>query len=299
MQIMKRILVCLDRGKMDEHVIQYAALMADVLQSQRVYFIHVVKDVGSKSDPFKEPMTSDQHIVKEIDKLILEHFKSKVETKVVVKKGNSVKKIIRFAHLNRIELIILGKKPLEESTKTHTAKVTNSSRCSVLLVPSKASCQLKKVMVPLDFSVNSRMALTKTMEIKQNHDFELMLQHVYFVPTGYHASGKSYEEFAEIMERNARNEYKKFMKGNEFEIDQYEMFYTLDDDSKPSDRIYKIGSQQGVDLIILASRGRTPAAALLLGSTAVGLIKYNDDIPYLIVKDKKENMGIFEAIGKL
>lgn len=299
MQVMKRLMVCLDQTEMDEHILQYASMLTETLQCQRVYFIHVIKGKETKGDPFKDSMATDKEMEKIIAGKVDMHFKAQTEKKVVIKKGNSVKKIIRFAHLNRIEMIILGKKPLEESSKVHASRITNTSRCSVMLVPAKAQYKIDKMMIPVDFSRSSKMALGKALEIHENNQAEVLLQHVYFVPSGYHSSGKSYDEFAAIMEKNARNEYRKFMKGNGFDMDSFDITYTLDDDAKPSDRIYKVGKEQGVDLIVLASRGRTPAAAFLLGSTAVGLIKYNDDIPYLIVKNKKENLGLFEAIGRL
>lgn len=299
MQIMKRVLVCLEHGELDGQLLQYASMMAETLQSQRVFFIHILTGKEKEKDPFQDNGSAEKDIEQKLTKTIEKHFTAAIQKDIVVKDGNSVKKILRFANLNRIDLIIMGKKPIEESRKAHTAQVTNAARCSVLLVPRKAKISLNKMMIPIDFSNSAKMAMDKAMQIQQNNKAEVVLQHVYFVPSGYHASGKTYEEFAKIVEKNAGNEYRKFMKAGGFNVDSQPMLYTLDDDNKPSDRIYKISEEQGAELIVLASRGRTKMAALLLGSTAVGLIKYNDAIPYLIVKDKRESMGVFEALGRI
>ena len=73
----------------------------------------------------------------------------------------------------------------------------------------------------------------------------------------------------------------------------------LDDDPHPADKIYKTGKEMGVDMIILGSKGRTSAAAFLIGSVAEKLVMENSDIPLLLVKKGKENLGFLDALFKL
>ncbi|MFT7034392.1 MAG: hypothetical protein ACJA2S_002906, partial [Cyclobacteriaceae bacterium] len=47
------------------------------------------------------------------------------------------------------------------------------------------------------------------------------------------------------------------------------------------------------------SRGHTPAAAIIKGSTTLNLMQYDDDIPFFIVKNEKERMGFWEALMKI
>jgi len=38
---------------------------------------------------------------------------------------------------------------------------------------------------------------------------------------------------------------------------------------------------------------------MLLGSVALELIKYDREIPYMLIKDKRENLGFFAALMKV
>lgn len=104
---------------------------------------------------------------------------------------------------------------------------------------------------------------------------------------------------AEIMDKNKRREYEQFKREHSLDESKYEVIFELDEDQNPSDNIYEMAKERNADMIIVASRGRTKMASLLKGSTAVNLISYDREIACLVVKNKSENMGFFEALMKL
>ena len=80
---------------------------------------------------------------------------------------------------------------------------------------------------------------------------------------------------------------------------KFEHTFALDDDPHPADKIYKTASEKGADLIILGSKGRTSAAAFLIGSVAEKLVYESGDIPLFLVKKGKENLSLLEALFRL
>lgn len=286
MQELKRILVCIDLTEMDKSVIKYASQLADTMGSIKVDFLHISNaDINSKKAT--------------IEQEVKDNFTAAAETSVNIESGNVVDATISWAGLHRMELIILGKKKKSLSSAKNAMAITNKALCSVLLVPAMESYDFKKLLVPIDFSIGSKMSIKQALAIKGKSDAKVILQHVFYVHSGYTTSGKTYEEFGAILQKNAEKEYKMFLREHEFDASQFEIIFTLDDDSKPFDNIYETAKENGADLIFLGARGRTPAAALIKGSTALDLIKYDDDVPFFIVKDEGERMGFWEALMKI
>ncbi len=123
--------------------------------------------------------------------------------------------------------------------------------------------------------------------------------HVYRVPNGFSKTGKSYEEFAQIMEQHAREDAAKFFKEHNIEDTACEMRYKLTKDAAIHDELQDFSEEKDLDMLLIGSQGRTAAASLLLGSVSEEMLHYENNIPLFIVKKKDSNMGFFEALFKL
>lgn len=75
--------------------------------------------------------------------------------------------------------------------------------------------------------------------------------------------------------------------------------FLLSDDEPKSALINKYAHKAKMDLILIGSRGRTKSSAILIGSIVEKVLSMDSDIPMLVVKQKGENMGFFEALMKL
>jgi nucleotide-binding universal stress UspA family protein len=95
-------------------------------------------------------------------------------------------------------------------------------------------------------------------------DIEIICLNIYQLPQGYTTSGKSMQEFAEIMKKNAQKRYQHFMK--QFSLDGIRIAprFHLDTDDAFAKIIFNIGLIEDVDMIVIGSRGRTNLAAVFL-----------------------------------
>lgn len=288
MQNLNKFLVCLDSTALDEHIIKYSSMVAELAGCEKVYFVHIAqKNLSLK-------------VKKYFQEKIKEHFTAPCETEMQIQQGSNAVQILKWSEFKIVDLVILGIKPKTESTGRHAARLINEAQCSVLLVPPTAKLKLSRVIIPLDFSSSSITALNAALNIKETAgDIDVLLHHVYFVPSGYTHTGKSYDEMAAIMDKNKRREYEQFKREHSLDESKYEVIFELDEDQNPSDNIYEMAKERSADMIIVASRGRTKLASMLKGSTAVNLISYDREIACLVVKNKSENMGFFEALMKL
>ena len=168
-----------------------------------------------------------------------------------------------------------------------------------MYVPENPKLDLNRILVPIDYSEHSQMAFEIGIALQNQTGAKIMSNHIYRVPKGYYKSGKSYEEFAEIMLENTKADSEKFFKKIGVKEVDFEHTFALDDDPHPADKIYKTASEKNCDLIILGSKGRTAAAAFLIGSVAEKLVYESGDIPLFLVKKGKENLGLLEALFRL
>ncbi|MDQ3393464.1 MAG: universal stress protein [Bacteroidota bacterium] len=178
-------------------------------------------------------------------------------------------------------------------------KIAKNAYCTVITLPVGGPVvPIKRILLPIDFSEYSRKAVEFVFELSNTSNISIIVNHVYCVPAGYHATGKSYEESASIIKQGAKKDCQKFLK--EYEIQNSPITYSciLDDDKDPTDKIYKDAVDNEIDLIIIGSKGKTNSVEILTGSTAFGLLMYNQKVSMLIMKHKMANYDLAEEVLK-
>lgn len=296
----KRLLVALDLSEMDQKLIAYTSTLVALFDIEIVYFLHVAKKLELSDALIKQfpgllsPV--DEEIEKRIQDNINKYFAVKCDYKIEVREGNAENKVLRWADLKEIDLVIMGRKLELKGTGLLPGKLARTIHCSILLVPETDTQKISRIMVSVDFSAASTLALEEALIIKKASGAELIVQNSYEVPSGYHLSGKSYEEFAEIMKGNTYEDLVNFIEKSKVRVSDVEIVLTLDEEDDPAERAYEVARKENIDLIIIGSKGRKEIAALILGSVAEKIIRYDTNIPVLVVKDKEENLGFLQAL---
>ncbi len=305
MSSFNRILVGLDFSDMDGTLIQYTSMLTQIFEVDTIYFMHVASslelpdEIVEKYPDLLAPV--DETIQKQMEQVVDEYFSNRgdITCQILVKEGNAADQILRWSGIKEIDLILMGRKKSLKGSGVLPGKLARVAHCSLLMVPESSPLQISRIMVPVDFSKRSAAALDVARGIRKVRESELILQNTYRVPVGYHASGKSFEEFVEIMKGHAQEDARKFLNRNSMPAEEVEMAFILDNDDEPADKIYRQAIELQADLIVIGSRGRTDIASVLLGSVADKICQFDTDIPLLIVKNKKENMGFLEALMRI
>lgn len=299
----KRVLVCLDLTEQDQNLIILGARLLNKNVAEKVYFFHAAEKLDL-SDQFLEKYPDLMAPVDETIKRLMQdeldqYFDADTEKiEIKVTEGNAFDQILKWSRIKEIDLIMMGKKPKEIGSFHLPEKVVEFTHNSVLIVTSNKLDHVKKQLVPIDFSENSSMAIHQALKVREIIGAEIVCIYIYRVPSGYHSIGKSFEEFAEIMKSNAQKEYVQFADKNGLNPDDIPCIYTLSDGDH-SKQILEIAHNENAELIVMGSKGRTQLSNLVLGSTAMKMVKYDFDIPLSIVKNKKENLSFLNAILKL
>ncbi|TRX60677.1 universal stress protein [Fulvivirga sp. M361] len=300
----KRALAGLDLTVMDDHVIRYAAMICQVMSIEKMFFVHVEQSLELPEKVLKEypdllaPL--DESIKGDLQKKINRYFANVPDTEVIieVKEGNPIDKILRLTVIKEIDLILMGRKISLKGSGIASSRIARKSPCSLLLIPEDPPEVIDNILVPSDFSEHSALALAYAERIAENTQAKVSCINVYKVPSGYHTTGRSHQEFAAIMEKHASNDYKDFLKKYQLKEDT-PCHFMLNDDGDPSRFLYQHSTSAGINLILIGSRGRTSAAVMLIGSLAEKLTYMDRSIPLLIIKEKGENMSFIEALMRI
>ncbi len=296
-------MVGLDLTEMDQYLINYVKLLMKTMPLKRIIFVHIAKELElpkeltEKYPDLLAPL--DENIADGINKKIAPLFQdSSVDHDVIVREGKPLERFLRLSKIKNVDLIILGRKRILNGSGLLSGSIVRKSPASILFITERNYETISKVMVPIDFSKHSVLSLDLAMKMKAVSGIDVHASHFYTVPVGFYKTGKSYEEFADIMKFHVTNDYKDFLTKNELPKD-LPCEYVLTDHESKAEVINKYAHEAGMDLILIGSRGRTATSALLIGSIVKKLLQLNLDIPMLVVKHKGENMGFFEAIMKL
>ena len=300
----KKLIVCLDQTPLDETLIKFAVFIARINQTKKVYFTNIIRNLQIPKDVLKEFPNLIENMVDERKsemREVVEKFWDKDSTSdisYIVKEGQLAKKVLKLAHDKSADMIVVGRKVTLPGSGVGALRLARRASCTLMIIPENSVPKIDKILVPSDFSEYSKDALEEAILISErnNKSIEIICQNVYTVPSGYHYTGKSYEEFAAIMHTHAEIKYKKFIRKIDTKGVNITPVYTRDEDDDPVEDIVNKASEIQADGIIIGAKGRTAATALFLGSIAERLIRMNDKIPMLVIRPKGKNAGILDYI---
>lgn len=303
-----KILVGLDQSPIDKDLIIAASDLCDLSGSKEVFFINVIKDFNFPENLQREfPGLLDRAIEERRNELSKEveaffsYKEAKVEVNVIVEQGQVTKTLLKIAAKEKADLFILGRKSEKPAGGVLINRIARRAACSLLIIPKGSRLKTETILIPSDFSDYSKKAFEKGVSFarKSKVDTKLIVQNVYQVPVGYHYTGKSYREFAEIMRLNAEKDFHNFIAGQNLDDVSMQVVYSLDKDEDVIERIFKMAKRVKANLIIIGAKGRTATAALFIGSKAERLIQLDEDIPVLVVRPKGKIPGIMDYIQEL
>jgi nucleotide-binding universal stress UspA family protein len=172
--------------------------------------------------------------------------------------------------------------------------VSETSRQPERLTSEVSPIQLKKILVPTDFSPNSEKALNYALRLAQIGQGRLLLLHVFEVPefsallpeasswqldyqeikkTFDSAIQRAKEKLTELARRVTQEKIKvkaKVCQGTSYE------------------EIVKVAQEEEVDLIVITTHGYTGLKHFLLGSTAERVVRVAP-CPVLVVRERERD----------
>ena len=295
---LKKIIVCLDHTEKDKLLIENACELSKVADTEEIIFLNIIKDFHLPDEMIKEfPNLFDQAVEErkaELNEQVQDHFKCDISIQLVVRQGSLTKEILRIANETSADLIIQGRNVKSDSVLS--ARITRRSPCNILLIPENHKLKFDKIFIPVDFSDYSDLSLKTTLELTEGKNSEIFLQNVINVPSSYRYSGKSYQEFGEIIKGHLKKDLDILIKKVSPKTQKLTPVFTLDKGESVIDLIWNEARRRKVNMIVMGAKGRTAASAIFIGSKAEKMIRINYAIPLLIIRKKGAIAGILETL---
>lgn len=299
----KRLLVHLHLTERDAAIIRYSAMIARMAQAESVHFVHVNPNLDIPPAALKAyPELLDEldtYARKRLSEAVALHWDGPSDAAIHsdVIQGNPLEVLLRLARSEETDLVVVDRVPGQRPAEVLAEKLARKAPCSVLALPDGADSRISRILVGVDFSAHSAYAV----EIAAAFAAALRLPritglHAYRVPTGFYKSGKSHDEFAGIMAANARAAFAEFIRPVDTQGVECHGRYVLAEKGV-ADVIAAAIQTEGVDLVVMGTRGRSDSAAVLLGSVTEALLSLTG-VPVLAVKEKGSGLGLLEVILK-
>jgi nucleotide-binding universal stress UspA family protein len=297
-----KLMLAVDFSSADHSVLAYASHIARLANSAKVYFMHVAEnfdipdEIRVQYPSLIEPL--DEYALKRMKELTEQFFfdHKKIDLTFEVSEGEQVSNLLRMIKIKDIDLVLVGKSGAAGNDDSLGEKLARKAPCSVLIIPDGTEPSYDSISLACDFSSNSLDAMDIARAFTTSAGLNsFTCLHVYDIPTGYYKTGKTYEEFSEVMKNNAKKQFSNMM--NQLDMKGVHPELELIRDKRPARALEEFVKNSGVNLLVVGARGRANGAGILLGSITEQLIR-NVSIPVLAVKKKGTGLDILEALFK-
>ncbi len=297
MERYRNVLICIDRPRRDESMLQYARNVVTLADSDSVHLLHV----RSADNALHDDSGDTSVTIEALRSIASSHFADTEPNRCGcdIVRGEPALEILRYAYEKDIDLIVVGRHCGEISESDGDAvvarRVTRKSTCSVLVVPEDFENKAETVLVPVRDSDCSANALDAAFGIASAVRADVVTLNVYQIHGGYSRVGSSLEEHQEIIEAAAQHECEKLLNRVDTRSVSVRCVCAPDPRGKPASIILDAVAAEKADLVVIGARGRTGAAGVLLGKVTEQLI-LKSPVPLLAVKKKGECLGILQAL---
>jgi nucleotide-binding universal stress UspA family protein len=247
------------------------------LYEEDVYIFTSKEDILEKFyKPFKEVLEKAKEIGDQ----------EKVVVKTVLEDGEPFIKIVDTALSENCDLIVLGRKKelglMGKLLGANVARTIGQSPIDILVIPEGSNLSFNKILVPIDGSVYSEIALKKACKIAQTFSSELFILSVVDFPEEI---ATEYEDWPHHLKELAYSGAKKILEGaQKFAENLCKKVETDIREGNPAEEILSFIKEKGIETVVMGSHGRTGMKRLLMGSVAEKVLTFASN-PILVSKN--------------
>ncbi|WP_127844187.1 universal stress protein [Psychroflexus aestuariivivens] len=286
MSVVNKILVGLDLSSIDVKLIQYTAYFAEIMDVEKVYFVHNIKkyEISEMLEKEIEDVDLEQVISEEIQEIVEENFKKEIEWEVLISDDPYTESLMSYiVNKYEIDLLVLGNKNNDEGSGILAFKLIRTLKCQFLWIPENVKYKLDKIWIGTDFSNASKKCFSFSSLLQSKKNIEVEAVHVYSLPVHFSPYindskiepkvekyiDKKFDQFFDKLNYKGALKYHK-ISGREANV---------------ASKIKKEAYKNDVDLLIVADKGSNTFSTLTLGSVTEDLFNRELKIPLLVVKE--------------
>lgn len=286
----QHLMVALARAEGDTELLAYAGMLANRLRPGKIDFVHVLPDADAESED--EPGGDQGSAAQEIQDRVRSSLGDVegVETVCHILRGPLMDRLLEFVAERGTEMILVGHRKQRGGRRALARRLATKAPCSIWMAPEGSPAQLDRILIPIDFSERSADALATGTALAASCGIkECTALHV-FTRTGI----MSYEDYDEkILKAQQDQEFSRFI--GSIDRSGVKVVPRFEEGQSVPEVICRVAEEEKADLVVMATRGRTRAASILLGSEAEQTIIETKG-PILAVKHFGERMSLLQVL---
>ena len=269
----RRMLVALSGRDTDCGLLRYAAMLQRTLAGAETLCLHVAGE-GDSSDLPRDLASRVADLLPEARSEVLG--------------GDVLDTILAVATARHSDVILLGHAS-GRRRRSLARRLCMKAPCSVWIAPHQSPTSMNRILVPIDFSRISADTLSVATGLAEAAGLdECLALHVEF-----NQAVVTFDEIDEILAEDHDRAFGLFIAP----IDLHGIWVKplFVDSPNVAQTIVRIAVEQACDLILMGTRGRSPSAAVLLGSETEHCLM-TSPVPLLAVKHFGARLSLLQAL---
>lgn len=298
--MLRTVLLPLDRSVLAECVLPHAVAVASALHA-RIILLHVLEPQAS-TEPQQVVDPLEWRVMRAEAERYMGDVQSRLEAagvaaEVQLVDGRAADQIVKFAHENEIELVIMSSHGLSGlsgwNLSSVVQKVVARVYTSVMIVrayrPAPAGLRdvrYARLLAPLDGSQRSEVALPILSDLARAHSGQVLLAHVVRQPEMPGRTPPRADDtdlIAQFVERN-RAEGLQYLEELRERLSSLEVETRLLVAHQVEGALHALAEQEDVDLVLLTAHGFGGEPGWPYGSVVISFLSYGF-APVIIVQD--------------
>ena len=276
----RRVLVALAGTETDAGLLDYAAMLGEHSSGTEFLCVHIA--------PSEPALRRVLPLRERALKLLADEGRANSVICEFVQ-GDREDLLLEIAAEHRADVMLLGHRRDRSGLRSLARRMAMEAPCAVWLAPEGSPAQLRRILIPIDFSRRSADAVTLAAELAESMGLdEAYALHVYF-----NEASVSYDEYDEIIADKHDVAFSVFVGPINLHGVHLRPFFV--EGSIVAHTLLRIADEQGCDLIVMGTRGRSRSAAVLLGSETEHAIR-ETRIPILAVKHFGSRLRFLQAL---
>ena len=270
----RRLLVALSGRPTDAGLLRYAAMLNRVLPGAEIRCLHVADEKDSTRLCAELASVASQ-------------FLPEARSDVVA--GDVLDSILEVATAQNSDLILLGHSS-GRRRRSLARRLSMKAPCSVWMAPGQTAPCLSRILVPIDFSRISADTVSVATALAEAAGLEECLA----LHVDFSEAVVTFDEVDEMLSQDRDRAFGLFIAPINLHGVWVKPLFV--DSPHVAQTIVRTAVEQACDLIVMGTRGRSPSAAVLLGSETEHCL-IASPVPVLAVKHFGARLSLLQALG--
>jgi sulfate permease, SulP family len=284
----QNIVVGLTATEADEGLLRYARLLCTLGANPRLHFVHV--QGAGDTGPGLTGEAAQAHV--RISAAVRHHFTGEFMNGRIschVLQGPRIDRLLEFGAREGADLVLVGHRRDRSGRRSMARRLAMNAACSLWMVPDGAEAAISRVLAAVDLSRHSAYAFRAAAGVAAAAGVPACTAlHVYFNEVAIGGSEPSQE-----LRRASETDLQRFL--DPLDASGVAVEPKVEERYSVPAAIMTAVRQHGTDLVVMGTRGRSNAAAVLLGSESEQVIR-ESAVPVLIVKPTGERNSLLEVL---